>query len=144
MKTYNNTGVAQYNSSQNYGVRIISNTVTINTATTIAENVRFTFASGAAMAFEMTWYEFNLFSNSTQWAWWGDNGIYFDGTSTLSNRFGQTSRYQMGTNNGTGLTSISGTSFIWSSRTLDVSQNISSVYLVCHCSRWDKVTITYS
>lgn len=143
MRTYNNDGIREYNSGVNYGVKIVSSTKIINTSYTNSENIRFTFAGGVDYAFELTWYEFNIYNNGTQWCWWGDYGAWISSGGTVSGRFGQTVRIQSGTNNGVGTISISGNSIIWTSRTSGVSQNISSVYLVAHCSRWDKVTISY-
>ena len=144
MITYNADGIREYNDTANYGTKIVSSTKIISTTNTTAENIRFTFASGAEFAFEVTWYEFNIFNNATQWTWWGDYGIYINTSGTVFNRFGPTVRSQIGTNNGVGTFVISGNSVYWQSYCGgSVSQNISSVYLVVNCSRWDKVTISY-
>jgi len=144
MITYNNDGIREYNNTVNYGVKIVSSTKIISVTNTVAENIRFTFATGVDFAFEVTWYEFNIFNNATQWTWWGDYGLWVRSDGTVFSRFGPTVRAQTGTNNGVGTFVISGSSVYWESRCgAGVSQNISSVYLAVHCSRWDKVTISY-
>lgn len=145
MKSYISTGYQGYNSTTyNYGNRIISNTKIINASYTTSESVRFTFGSGSASAMEITWFEYNIFSNGTNWTWWGDRGIYIDTAGNVSGRFGDTVRFQTGSNNGVGYFSLSGNTLIWYSRTFGVSQNISSVYFAVAYSNWSQVTITYS
>jgi hypothetical protein len=143
MITYNNDGIREYNSGVNYGVKIVGSTRIISTSYSNAQNIIFNFASGAEFAFEVTWFEFNMYNNGTQWSWWGDYGIYINTSGVPSGRFGATVRAQVGTNNGVGGFSISGNSVIWTSNTYGVSQNISSIYFIVSCSRWDKVTVSY-
>ena len=145
MKSYDNGGLrGRLSTTNNFGARGISNTVIINTSYTNAENVRFTFASGVNFTFEITWYEHNIYNNGTFWTWWGDFGGWVNSSGTWNGRFGSTSRAQAGTNDGVGLFSTSTSAVWWTSRTSGISQNISSIYFLVHCDRWDKVTITYS
>ena len=144
MITYNADGIREYNNTVNYGTKIVSSTKIISTTNTAAENIRFTFATGAEFAFEITWYEFNIYNNATQWTWWGDYGIYINTSATVFGRFGPTVRAQIGTNNGVGTFVTSGSSVYWQSYCGGgVSQNISSIYFIVNCSRWDKVTVSY-
>ena len=144
MKSYANIGLQGYNStSVNYGTRVISNTVVVNSAFSGAESVRFTFG-GTNYTFEITWYEYCIFNGGTQWTWWGDIGGYITGSGTYSNRFGASVRGQVGTNNGTGtFVNPTSNSLAYNARTFSASQNIQSIYFLVHCDRWDLVTITY-
>jgi hypothetical protein len=144
MKSYANIGLQGYNStSVNYGTRVISNTLVINSSFASAENVRFTFG-GTNYTFEITWYEYCIFAGGTSWTWWGDLGGYITSSGTWSNRFGATVRTQAGTNNGVGgFTNPTSSSLAYVGRTGAVSQNIQSIYFLVHCDRWDLITITY-
>ena len=142
MITYDNGGIKEYNSSQNYGTRIFASTKVINGSYTPGEVIRFNFATGADVTLEVTWYEFNLYNDGTTWTWWGDQGWYVNTSGTVSGRFGNT-RYQTGTNNGVGTWTISGSSVYWSGYSAGPSQNICSLYVVATSNRWDKITQTY-
>lgn len=145
MKSYTAGGLqGRLSTTNNFGARAISNTRIVSGTNVTAENVRFTIAGGTSFTIEITWYEFNIFNNGTTWSWFGDWGGYLDSANNWSTRFGPTVKNQSGTNNGVGFFSASGNAFWWNSRTFGVSQNISSIYFLVHCDRWDKVTITYS
>lgn len=145
MKSYANGGLqGRLSTTNNFGTRVLVNTKIINTSYTNAENIRFTFGSTAiGFTFEVTWYEFNVFNNGTQWTWWGDFGGWINSSGAWNGRFGVTTRGQQGANNGTGFLSGTTNSISWNSRTFAPTQNISSIYFVVHCDRWDAVTINY-
>ena len=124
------------------GNRTFSTTKLITTSFSTSNMITFTASSGADIALEFIWWEWNFYANNTCWQWYGDAGFYYNNGGSWNNRF-YNSRAQLGTNNGVG--SYGGmftTAVSWFSRK-DSQNNRATVYLSASCNRWDLITVTY-
>ena len=124
------------------GNRTFSTTKLITTSFSTSNLITFTASSGADIALEFIWWEWNFYANNTCWQWYGDAGFYYNNGGTWGNRF-YNSRAQLGTNNGVGgYTGMFTTAVSWFGRK-DSQNNRCTIYLTASCNRWDLITVTY-
>jgi hypothetical protein len=128
--------------SSTLGNKTLSTTKLLTTSFSTSNLITFTASSGADIALEFIWWEWNFYSNNTCWQWYGDAGFYWNNGGTWNQRFNN-GKAQLGTNNGVGgFTGLYTSALSWFGRR-DSYNNRCTVYLTASCNRWDLITITY-